>query len=38
MITPGFSPGEGTAIQEEMFETIGLEALLKVERRTVEGK
>lgn len=38
MVSPGFSAEEGTAIQKEMFETIGLEALLEVERRTVEGK
>jgi methylisocitrate lyase len=38
MVSPGFSAEEGTAIQNEMFETIGLESLLEVERRTVEGK
>lgn len=36
MQSPGFSVGEADEIQKDMFETIGIEALLDIERRTVE--
>lgn len=36
MIDPGFTAEEGEAIQRDMFETIGLEKLLEIEKRTVE--
>jgi methylisocitrate lyase len=36
MENPGFTAAEAEAIQKDMFETIGLEALLDIERRTYE--
>ena len=36
MQDPGFTPEEAESLGKDMFETIGLETLLDVERRTFE--
>ena len=36
MIDPGMTAAEGGVIEKDMQKTIGLDALLEIERRTVE--
>jgi hypothetical protein len=36
MLTPGLSAEEVSEIERDMFETISLNALLEIERQTVE--
>ena len=36
ILSPGFTPEEAEVAQKEMFRTIELDALLEIEKRTVE--